>query len=121
MQVVEVFTDPSCPWAWITSRWLKEVAPERDLMLRWRSFCLEIRDEGELPPTMPEEVRRVAPELRASSHRVLRVFEAMRADGDKEAIDALYTEWGRRLFTSGFPTSRPAPGLLGECLVACGA
>ena len=44
MTGVEVFVDPSCPWAWITTRWIKEVAPQRDLEATWRSYCLEIRE-----------------------------------------------------------------------------
>lgn len=120
MQVVDVFTDPSCPWAWSTSRWLKEVAPSRDLTLRWRSYSLEIRDEGELPPTMPDEVRRVAPALRRASHRLLRVFEALRAGEGEDAVDWLYTEWGHRVFLPGSPPTAPAPDLLTDCLRACG-
>ena len=42
--------DPSCPWAWITSRWIKEVAPQRDLVVTWRSYCLEIRDDYGVAP-----------------------------------------------------------------------
>ena len=116
---VEVFTDPSCPWAWMTARWLKEVALTRHVRLRWRSYCLEIRDEGKLPASVPGAVRRVAPELRAGSHRLLRVFEALRADGNEDAIDALYTEWATRLFPPRFVPAAPPPGLLEECLRAC--
>jgi hypothetical protein len=98
---VEVFVDPSCPWAWITSRWIAEVAPERDLSLTWRSYCLEIRDDYGVAPTMPEEYRERALAGHALSHRMLRVFEAARAESGEGAVDALYTEWGRRYFLGG--------------------
>ena len=98
MTDVEVFVDPSCPWAWITSRWLVEVAPPRDLSLTWRSYCLEIRDDYGVAPTMPEEYRERALAGHALSHRMLRIFEAARAAGGEGAVDALYTEWGRRYF-----------------------
>ncbi len=119
MQAVDVFIDPICPWAWVTSQWLREVAPRRDLRLCWRSYCLEIRDEGLLPPTMPQELRRVAPELRSASHRVLRVFEALRAGQGEDAVDSLFSEWGRRVFV-GFQPTAPVDGVLAECLHACG-
>src|SRR5580700_8657386 len=54
MTNVEVFIDPSCPWAWVTSRWLREVAPARDLTVYWRSYCLEIRDDYGVSPAVPE-------------------------------------------------------------------
>jgi hypothetical protein len=100
MTGVEVFVDPSCPWAWITSRWIAEVAPERDLSLTWRSYCLEIRDDYGVAPTMPEEYRERALAGHALSHRMLRLFEAARAGAGEAAVDALYTEWGRRFFLS---------------------
>src|ERR1700736_6733824 len=98
MTGVEVFVDPSCPWAWITSRWIKEVAPQRDLTVTWRSYCLEIRDDYGVAPTVPERFREAAIEAHAISHRMLRIFEAVRASSGENAIDALYTEWGRRFF-----------------------
>jgi hypothetical protein len=114
MPGVEVFVDPSCPWAWITSRWIKEVAPQRDLTVTWRSYCLEIRDDYGVAPTMPEQFREAAIEAHAISHRMLRIFEAARAGGGEDAVDALYTEWGRRFFVAG-----ATRGLLSDCLVAC--
>jgi 2-hydroxychromene-2-carboxylate isomerase len=98
---IEFFVDPSCPWAWVTSRWIKEVAPQRDLDVRWRSYCLEIRDDYGVVPAMPEEHREAAIAAHAVAHRMLRVFEAVRTDHGEGAVDVLYTEWGRRFFRSG--------------------
>src|SRR5207244_7728322 len=75
---VEVFVDPSCPWAWLTSLWVKDVAPHRDLEVTWRSFCLEIRDDYGVAPTMPEERREAAIAAHAPAHRTLRIFQAAR-------------------------------------------
>jgi hypothetical protein len=101
MTRVEVFVDPSCPWAWITSRWVKEVAPQRDLVVSWRSYCLEIRDDYGVAPTVPEQLRQVAIADHAVSHRMLRIFEAARAEDGEDAVDSLYTEWGSRFFVEG--------------------
>src|SRR6266700_922426 len=98
MTDVEFFVDPSCPWAWIMARWIKEVAPHRDLAVTWRSYCLEIRDDYGVAPTMPEEYRETAIAAHALSHRMLRIFEAARARAGEEAVDALFTEWGRLFF-----------------------
>src|SRR5207344_1878994 len=117
MTSVEVFVDPSCPWAWITTRWLKEVAPHRDLDVTWRSFCLEIRDDYGVAPTMPEERREAAIAAHALSHRMLRIFEAARARTGEGAVDALLTQWGRRFFARGAVRDE---ALLSECLAACG-
>jgi 2-hydroxychromene-2-carboxylate isomerase len=114
---VETFVDPSCPWAWITSRWLKEVAPERSLTLTWPSYCLEIRDDYGVAPTVPEHLREAALIGHALSHRMLRVFEAARLEAGEEAVDALYTEWGHRFFRRGAPRD---DGLLSECVSASG-
>lgn len=118
--LVEIFTDPSCPWAWTTSCWLKEVAGQRDLRLRWQSYCLEIRDGGSLPPSVPEPVRRIAPELRSASHRLLRVFEALRAAEREDVIGDLYTKWAQRLYSISFLPPAVPPDLLEDCLRACG-
>jgi 2-hydroxychromene-2-carboxylate isomerase len=98
MTDVDVYVDPSCPWAWITSRWIREVAPHRGLAVSWRSYCLEIRDDYGIAPTVPEHLHDMAIAAHALSHRMLRVFEAARAGAGEEAVDALYTEWGRHFF-----------------------
>jgi hypothetical protein len=116
MTDVEFFVDPSCPWAWITARWIKEVAAQRDLAVTWQSYCLEIRDDYGVAPTMPEEFREAALAAHVLSHRMLRVFEAARARAGEDAVDALYTEWGRRFFVRG---AHHDERLLSDCVDAC--
>ena len=116
MTDVEFYVDPSCPWAWITSRWVTEVAPQRDLTVTWRSYCLEIRDDYGVASTVPDEFRERALAGHAISHRMLRVFEAARARSGEAAVDALYTEWGRRFFVSGHARD---DALLAECVAGC--
>ena len=114
---VEMYVDPSCPWAWITSRWLLEVAPHRDLTITWPSHCLEIRDDYGVAPAIPPERRDQVIAAHALSHRMLRIFEAVRASVGEQAVDGLYTEWGQRFFHG---QAGRDDSLLGECLAAAG-
>jgi predicted DsbA family dithiol-disulfide isomerase len=114
---VEMFVDPSCPWAWITSRWLLDVAPQRDLAVQWRSYCLEIRDDYGVAATVPDEYRQIALDGHAISHRMLRIFEAARSEAGEAAVDRLYTEWGGRYF---LPDRPRADQILAECVLAAG-
>jgi 2-hydroxychromene-2-carboxylate isomerase len=116
MTEVEFFVDPSCPWAWVTSRWVREVAPLRDLDVTWRSYCLEIRDDYGTAPTVPEEHRAAVIEAHALSHRMLRIFEAARADAGEQSVAALYTEWGRLVFEEGLRDDT----ILSACLSGAG-
>jgi hypothetical protein len=115
MTAVEFFVDPSCPWAWITSRWIKEVAPHRDLDVTWRSYCLEIRDDYGAAPTVPAEMRETVIAAHALSHGMLRVMEAARARVGEAAVDALYTEWGLRFFIR----EPDKAGMVAACLEEC--
>ena len=95
MTDVEVFVDPSCPWAWITRDGSRRSRPQRDLVVTWRSYCLEIRDDYGVAPTMPDDRRERVIAAHALSHRMLRIFEAARARSGEEAVDALTGAWGR--------------------------
>ena len=117
MPDVEVFVDPSCPWAWVTSRWVDEIVPRRDLAVTWRSYCLEIRDDYGVAPTVPEHFRKAALAGHAVSHRMLRIFEAARASAGEPAVDALFAEWGSRFFGK---ERLPADELSVACVTASG-
>ncbi len=46
MADAEFFFDPVCPWAWITSRWVKEVQSQRSYEVSWKFISLRIVNEA---------------------------------------------------------------------------
>ena len=117
MTSVEMYVDPSCPWAWVTGQWLREVAPRRGLDITWRSYCLEIRDDYGAAATVPEHRREAVIAAHAISHRMLRIFEACRAAHGEDGVDALYAAWGPRFFPKGVQRDDT---LLSDTVAACG-
>lgn len=88
---VDFFFDPVCPWAWVTSRWVVEVASLRRLEVAWRFVSLRMvnaeRDyDAEFPPGY----------LRGHTLglRMLRLAAAVRAEVGNEAVGRLYTALG---------------------------
>lgn len=43
---VEMWFDPICPWAWMTSQWLMEVERVRDVEVTWSVMSLSVLNEG---------------------------------------------------------------------------
>ncbi len=86
---IDYWFDPVCPWCWMTSRWIIEVAPHRELAIHWRSISLKLKNADN--PDHPYAG------LYNSSHRLLRVVEAVRSAKGDDPIGDLYTEFGTRI------------------------
>ncbi len=95
MPDIEFFFDPMCPFAWITSRFVLEVADQREMSVDWRFISLAILNEENLAaseaavaaggePTMPPEYRGLV----ALGASLLRVAAAVREHGGNDAVAA---------------------------------
>lgn len=96
MSDAEFFFDPVCPWAWITSRWVKEVQAQRSYEVSWKFISLrfvnEARGYGE--NSQYEQIHN-------AGLRALRVASAARAYGGNPAVDAYYSRLGRAVHNEG--------------------
>ncbi|MFV1989583.1 MAG: hypothetical protein ACC652_02445, partial [Acidimicrobiales bacterium] len=73
----------------MTSRWLIEVAPHRDLEIQWHSISLKLKNKSN--PDHPFA------DMYETSHRLLRVLEAVRSTEGDGVIGDLYSEYGKRI------------------------
>lgn len=93
-QLVDLWVDPACPWAWITSRWMKEVEKVRDVEVRTHVMSLAVLNEGR---DLPESYLA----LLAQAWGPVRVLLAA-ADRHGEAIiDPLYSAMGEEFHVRG--------------------
>ena len=92
MTRISFYYDPSCPWCWITSRWLTEVQTARDIEIDWLPFSLALKN-GELGG---EDVTGHL-DTHTIAHRVLRLVEVLH---EQQGIDRgeLFTEFGKSYF-----------------------
>lgn len=88
-EAVDFYWDVVCPWCWITSRWMAEVAQRKSIQVNWKLFSLKKINEG----------RDVAERFRVSHAmglRALRVAAAARVGHGNDGIGKLYTALGAR-------------------------
>ena len=88
--VVDVYVDPMCPFAWITSRWALEVAQLRQVDLTFKLMSLYLLNKD----------RDIDDDYRARIERsrgIGRVAAAVQTDHGPEAFSAFYTAAGTRI------------------------
>ena len=97
-QSVDLWVDPLCPWAWITSRWLTEVEAVRDVTVTYHVMSLAVLNQGrDLPPEYVE--------MMAKAWGPVRVLIALEADGQRYHVEG----------------NKDSPTVIADSLAAIGA
>jgi len=100
---IDMWFDPGCPWAWITSRWLLEVEKVRPVELTWNVMSLSILNSGR--GELSEE-RKKGLEWGMHAVRVCVAAAAAAAtvgDDPSAVLGRLYTEIGTRFHDQKLP------------------
>ncbi|HUY15990.1 MAG TPA: disulfide bond formation protein DsbA [Acidimicrobiales bacterium] len=91
---VDLWVDPLCPWAWMTSRWLLEAAQVREFEVNFHVMSLAVLNEGR--DLSPEYV-----ELLAKAWGPVRVLIAAQERHGNKVIEPLYSAMGTRRHVQG--------------------
>jgi hypothetical protein len=91
---VELWFDPLCPWAWMTSRWLMEVEKVRDVQVTWSVMSLAVLNED---ADLPEDYARM---MKQAWGPVRVIVAAAREHGD-DVIKPLYDAMGTLIHLGG--------------------
>jgi 2-hydroxychromene-2-carboxylate isomerase len=87
---VELYFDPVCPFCWVTSRWIEEVATHTGLAVTYRPISLRVLNADE-DPTEPLGA------LHVRGHELLRVVAAAAEQHGDAVVGPLYTAIGRAI------------------------
>jgi hypothetical protein len=107
----DLWVDPICPFAWMTSRWLLEVEQVRDVKACFHVMSLSVLNEGRAD--LPERYR----QLLDKGWGPVRVAVAVQQTYGAEALRDLYNALGTRIHNQD---REPDQGLYQEALAEAG-
>jgi len=92
---INFYFDPVCPFAWMTSKWVRQVQAQRDYTVDWRFISLRlINAKVDYDANFPPEYEAG----HTAGLRLLRVAARARAEHGRESMGALYAAMGRHIF-----------------------
>ena len=87
---VDLWVDPSCPWAWMTSRWILNVTQVRPISVNFHVMSLGVLNEGqEVPEKYVDLIKR--------SWGPVRVLIAAEEAHGASIVEPLYSAMGTRI------------------------
>jgi hypothetical protein len=103
---IHFYFDPVCPFAWMTSKWVRMVQAQRDYTVDWRFISLRLINksvdyESHFPPGYDEG--------HTAGLRLLRVAARTRADQGRDAVGVLYAALGAAIYDTA-----DGPGAAGD-------
>ncbi len=109
---INFYFDPVCPFAWMTSKWVRQVQAQRDYTVDWRFISLRlINADVDYDVQFPPEYEAG----HTAGLRLLRVAARARAEHGREVMAPLYAAFGERIFdTAEDPNERRYVGGLRE-------
>ncbi len=107
---IDFYFDPLCPFAWMTSKWVRLVSAQRDYRVDWRFISLRlINAHVDYDSHFPAGYEAG----HTAGLRLLRVAARARAEHGRDAVGPLYATIGARAFDTAPDPDHADPGYRG--------
>jgi hypothetical protein len=107
---IHFYFDPVCPFAWMTSKWVRIVQAQRDYTVDWRFISLRMIN------AIVDYDSHFPPEYEAghtAGLKLLRVAARTRAEHGRDAVGPLYAAIGARVFDTAADSDQADGGYRG--------